>query len=88
MREQAPAGRRVMLTEILAQVSADALQGETLEEVLQRIVDCVGQLVFAGVHQPGCYELERVSGRQATILVEPGPRFRHYACERPRCQPR
>jgi len=43
MREQAPVGRRVMLTEILAQVSADALQGETLEEVLQRIVDCVAR---------------------------------------------
>jgi len=36
-------GRRVMLTEILAQVSAEALQGETLEEVLQRIVDCVAR---------------------------------------------
>lgn len=43
MREQATPGRRVMLTEILAQVSADALQGETLEEVLQRIVDCVAR---------------------------------------------
>jgi len=36
-------GQRVMLTEILAQVSAEALQGETLEEVLQRIVDCVAR---------------------------------------------
>lgn len=36
-------GGRVMLTEILAQVSAEALQGETLEEVLQRIVDCVAR---------------------------------------------
>lgn len=48
MREPAIAGpdapgRRVMLTEILAQVSAEALQGETLEEVLQRIVDCVAR---------------------------------------------
>lgn len=33
--------RRAMLTEILAQVSSEALQGETLEAVLQRIVDCV-----------------------------------------------
>jgi diguanylate cyclase (GGDEF)-like protein len=36
-------GGRVMLTEILAQVSAEALPGETLEEVLQRIVDCVAR---------------------------------------------
>ncbi len=34
-------GRPVMLTEILAQVSSEALQGETLQEVLQRIVDCL-----------------------------------------------
>lgn len=34
-------GERAMLTEILAEVSAEALQGETLEEVLQRIVDCI-----------------------------------------------
>ncbi len=33
--------RRVMLTEILAQVSAEALQGETLQDVLQRIADCL-----------------------------------------------
>lgn len=32
-----------MLTEILAEVSAEALQGETLEEVLQRIVDCIAR---------------------------------------------
>ncbi len=32
---------RVMLAEILARVSAEALQGETLDEVLQRIVDCI-----------------------------------------------
>lgn len=37
------AGRRVMLTEILAHVSSEALQGETLEAVLQRIVDCIAQ---------------------------------------------
>lgn len=35
--------RRAMLTEILAQVSIEALQGETLDSMLQRIVDCVGQ---------------------------------------------
>lgn len=35
--------RRAMLTEILAQVSMEALQGETLDSMLQRIVDCVGQ---------------------------------------------
>ncbi len=34
-------GRRAMLTEILAQVSHEALQGETLEAVLKAIVDCV-----------------------------------------------
>ena len=32
-----------MLTEILAQVSMEALQGDTLDAVLQRIVDCVGR---------------------------------------------
>ena len=35
------AGRRVMLTEILAQVSHEALQGDTLEAVLHAIVDCI-----------------------------------------------
>ena len=34
-------GRRAMLTEILAQVSHEALQGETLEAVLHAIVDCI-----------------------------------------------
>src|SRR4249919_1359525 len=34
-------GRRAMLTEILAQVSREALQGEGLEAVLQGIVDCL-----------------------------------------------
>lgn len=34
-------GRRAMLTGILAQVSSEALQGDTLEDVLQRIVDCI-----------------------------------------------
>jgi diguanylate cyclase (GGDEF)-like protein len=34
-------GRRAMLTEILAQVSHEALQGETLEAVLKAIVDCI-----------------------------------------------
>jgi diguanylate cyclase (GGDEF)-like protein len=32
-----------MLTEILAQVSIEALQGDTLEDVLQHIVDCVAR---------------------------------------------
>jgi diguanylate cyclase (GGDEF)-like protein len=36
-------GRRVMLTEILAQVSREALQGESFEAVLQCIVDCLVQ---------------------------------------------
>jgi diguanylate cyclase (GGDEF)-like protein len=35
--------RHVVLSEILARVSSEALQGETLEAVLQRIVDCVAQ---------------------------------------------
>jgi diguanylate cyclase (GGDEF)-like protein len=34
-------GRRALLTEILAQVSREALQGEGVEAVLQRIVDCL-----------------------------------------------
>lgn len=34
-------GRHAMLTEILAQVSHEALQGETLEAVLKAIVDCI-----------------------------------------------
>src|SRR5262249_16663165 len=39
--ERDASGRRAMLTEILAQVSREALQGEGLQEVLQRIVDCL-----------------------------------------------
>jgi diguanylate cyclase (GGDEF)-like protein len=39
--EHNASGRGAMLTEILAQVSHEALQGETLEAVLQAIVDCV-----------------------------------------------
>jgi diguanylate cyclase (GGDEF)-like protein len=35
------AGRGAMLTEILAQVSREALQGEGLDDVMQRIVDCL-----------------------------------------------
>lgn len=38
---QAAAERRSRLTEILAQVSSEALQGDTLEAVLKRIVDCL-----------------------------------------------
>jgi diguanylate cyclase (GGDEF)-like protein len=38
--ERNASGRRAMLTEILAQVSHEALQGDTLEAVLQAIVDC------------------------------------------------
>ena len=38
---QSAAERRTMLTEILAQVSGEALQGDTLESVLKRIVDCL-----------------------------------------------
>jgi diguanylate cyclase (GGDEF)-like protein len=34
-------GQRAMLVEILARVSMEALQGDTLDDVLQRIVDCV-----------------------------------------------
>ena len=36
-------GHGAMLTGILAQVSIEALQGETLEAILQRIVDCLTQ---------------------------------------------
>jgi diguanylate cyclase (GGDEF)-like protein len=36
-------GRRALLTEILAQVSREALQGEGVEAVLQAIVDCLLQ---------------------------------------------
>ncbi|HEX5354546.1 MAG TPA: diguanylate cyclase [Rhodanobacteraceae bacterium] len=39
--ERDAVGRRAMLTEILAQVSHEALQGETLEAVLRAIVDCI-----------------------------------------------
>lgn len=41
--DQDAAGRGAMLTEILAQVSREALQGEGLEAVLRRIVDCLVQ---------------------------------------------
>jgi hypothetical protein len=41
--ERDASDRRAMLTEILAQVSMEALQGDTLEAVLQRIVDCVAR---------------------------------------------
>lgn len=36
-------GRQALLTELLAQVSVEALQGETLDANLQRIVDCIGR---------------------------------------------
>lgn len=41
--ERDASDRHAMLTEILAQVSTEALQGETLEAVLRRIVDCVAR---------------------------------------------
>ncbi|MEO5560032.1 MAG: diguanylate cyclase [Dokdonella sp.] len=41
--ERDATSRRAMLTEILAQVSIEALQGETLEAVLQHIVDCIAR---------------------------------------------
>lgn len=41
--ERNASGQRAMLTEILAQVSHEALQGDTLEAVLQAIVDCVAR---------------------------------------------
>ena len=41
--ERNASGRRAMLTEILAQVSHEALQGDTLEAVLQAIVECVAR---------------------------------------------
>lgn len=41
--ERDTSGRRAMLTEILAQVSSEALQGDTLEAVLQQIVDCIAR---------------------------------------------
>ena len=39
--ERNASDRRAMLTELLARVSHEALQGDTLEAVLQAIVDCV-----------------------------------------------
>lgn len=39
--ERDASGRRAMLTEILAQVLHEALQGDTLEAVLKAIVDCI-----------------------------------------------
>jgi GAF domain-containing protein len=41
--ERDASDQRATLTEILAQVSMEALQGDTLEAVLQRIVDCVAR---------------------------------------------
>jgi diguanylate cyclase (GGDEF)-like protein len=41
--EQGAHEQRAMLTEILARVSREALQGEGLDAVLQRIVDCLVQ---------------------------------------------
>ncbi|WP_077442511.1 diguanylate cyclase [Rhodanobacter sp. C01] len=41
--ERDASDRRAMITEILAQVSMEALQGDTLEAMLQRIVDCVAR---------------------------------------------
>jgi diguanylate cyclase (GGDEF)-like protein len=41
--ERDAAGRRAMLSEILAQVSSEALQGDTLEAVLKGIVDCIAR---------------------------------------------
>ncbi|HET6545159.1 MAG TPA: diguanylate cyclase [Rhodanobacteraceae bacterium] len=41
--ERDASDRRAMLAEILAQVSIEALQGDTVEAVLQRIVDCVAR---------------------------------------------
>lgn len=39
--ERDASGRRTLLTEILAQVLHEALQGDTLEAVLKAIVDCI-----------------------------------------------
>lgn len=39
--ERNPSDRQALLTRLLALVSNEALQGETLEAVLQRIVDCI-----------------------------------------------
>ena len=36
-------GRRAMLTEILAQVSHEAMQGDTLEAMMHAIVDCIAR---------------------------------------------
>src|SRR5690606_38763216 len=41
--ESDAAGRHALRAEILAQVSNEALQGETLEDVLQAIVDCLAR---------------------------------------------
>lgn len=43
MDDPAPHVRAVPLAEVLAQVSREALQGEGLDDVLQRIVNCVAQ---------------------------------------------
>lgn len=41
--ERDPSDQRAMLTAILAQVSIEAAQGETLDDVLQAIVDCIAR---------------------------------------------
>jgi diguanylate cyclase (GGDEF)-like protein len=41
--ERDASGRQAMLAGILAEVSNEALQGDTLEDVLQRIVDCLAR---------------------------------------------
>ncbi len=41
--DRAPSDRHARLTSLLALVSSEALQGDTLEAVLQRIVDCVAR---------------------------------------------
>ncbi|HET9033947.1 MAG TPA: hypothetical protein VFN25_13715 [Dokdonella sp.] len=39
--KQAAANRQIMLADILAEVSSEALQGDSLKAVLKRIVDCI-----------------------------------------------
>lgn len=68
-------GRRAMLTEILAQVSHEALQDETLEAVLKAIVDCITRRLPVAIasiillNETGSHFVQEVwSGRVAPDL--------------------
>jgi len=59
-------GRQAMLAAILAEVSIEALQGDTLEDVLQRIVDCLARQLPVAIasiillNEPGTHFVEEV----------------------------